>query len=173
MHRCFWLRTLDVVVSSALTGERGGPACLGATIHRMRLAVIALPVLRAVPATDALPPGLATVSSGLTAQRLVFSFSPDGPMVHAQNAGSMLHVATRADHELFGGRNIVLSTGESVLVSPTMTVSRCLVTTLLGAAMSALVGLVISKWVLKVFDLIFICNCLLGYGLLGCYWVRL
>ncbi|OSX80976.1 hypothetical protein BU14_0027s0002 [Porphyra umbilicalis] len=78
------------------------------------------------------------------------------------NAGSMLHVATRADHELFGGRNIVLSTGESVLVSPTMTVSRCLVTTLLGAAMSALVGLVISKWVLKVFDLIFICNCLLG-----------
>jgi len=81
----------------------------------------------------------------------------------------MLHIATRADHELFGGRSIVLSTGESVLVSPTLTVSRCLVSTLLGASMSALVGLVISKWVLKVFDLVFICNCLLGYGSLGCY----
>lgn len=76
MHRCFWLCTLGVVVGWAPIGKRGGPACLRATIHRARLAVAAVPVLRIVPVTDALLPGLcvATFSSGLTVQRLLFSF---------------------------------------------------------------------------------------------------
>lgn len=75
----------------------------------------------------------------------------------------MLSVTTPDTHELFGGRKVVLSTGEAVLVSPTFTVAHCLVSTVLGAAGAALSGLCLSKVVTKVLDVGFIVNCLLGY----------
>ncbi|KAK1870444.1 hypothetical protein I4F81_012903 [Pyropia yezoensis] len=78
------------------------------------------------------------------------------------NAGAMLRVSTPVPHELFGGTVAVLSTGESVLFSPTLAVKHTLVSTTLGATGAALSGLVLSKVMIKVFDVCFIVNCLLG-----------
>lgn len=78
------------------------------------------------------------------------------------NAGATLSVSTPVAHELFGGTIAVLSSGESVLVSPTLTVKQILVSTTLGGAGGALSGLVLSKTLTKVFNVCFIVNCLLG-----------
>lgn len=83
--------------------------------------------------------------------------------LYLQNAGAMLRVSTPVPHELFGGTVAVLSTGESVLFSPTLAVKHTLVSTTLGATGAALSGLVLSKVMIKVFDVCFIVNCLLGY----------
>lgn len=86
-----------------------------------------------------------------------------GVLLVLQNAGAMLSVSTPVPHELFGGTVAVLSTGESVLVSPTLIVKHTLVSTMLGGAGAALSGIVLSKLLVKVFDVCFIVNCLLGY----------
>lgn len=75
----------------------------------------------------------------------------------------MLSVTTPVSHELFGGTVAILSTGDSVLASPTLAVKQALVSTTLGGSGAALSGLVLSKLLVKHFDVCFIVNCLLGY----------